>query len=627
MKNDELAKLILENIGNAKNIKNLTHCVTRLRFTLYDDKKANKQVIENLDGVLGVQEQGGQFQIIIGSKVNKVYQELINNPKLALTDDDPKENEKKKSFISNILETISSILIPSLPPVIGGGMIKGFLFMFWEFGWIEWGSDIFNLLNIISDGMFYFYPFLLAVSAAKRFKTNPYMALAIAGSMMHPTIYEGINAGLKSLKVIGSIGVPYLDYNSSVIPIILSVWVMSYVYRFFEKKIPDIISVIFTPMLTLVIVIPVCMIMICPLGYYIGEYIAKGVQVLIDFSPILAGFVIGAIRPFTVLTGTHHAVRAIVSQQLATYGYTTIGAMNYMSTMAQAAAPLAIYFVLRKHNEKMKNLSLSAAISGFLGVTEPGLYGIIVKYKVAFIATMIGGGIGGAISSTFNSAEYAMVMSSLITIPATFGDGFIGIVIGLPTSIIITMAIIFVFRNKIIEEDQGVDTSKAEEMIKPKISVNMDDKLFKLYAPVKGQTCNLQDLSDETFAKELIGKGIAILPQDNHIYAPANGEITAIFPTKHAIGMKTKEGLEVLIHIGIDTVNLSGKYFESKVNIGDTVIQGQELMIFDYKKVAEEHYDTHVIMVITNSNDYLDIFSNQKAKTVTKDMDILTVIQ
>ena len=288
MKNEELAKLILENVGGAKNIKNLTHCVTRLRFTLYDDKKANKKTIENLDGVLGVQEQGGQFQVIVGSKVNKVYQELIGNPQLALSEDGPKETGKKKSVISNILETISSILIPSLPPVIGGGMIKGFLFMFWEFGWIEWGSDIFNLLNIISDGMFYFYPFLLAVSAAKRFKTNPYMALAIAGSMMHPTIYEGINAGLKSLKVIGSIGVPYLDYNSSVIPIILSVWVMSYVYRFFEKKIPDIVSVIFTPMLTLVIVIPVCMIMICPLGYYIGEYIAQGVQVLIDFSPIVA---------------------------------------------------------------------------------------------------------------------------------------------------------------------------------------------------------------------------------------------------------------------------------------------------------------------------------------------------
>lgn len=627
MKNEELAKLILENVGGEKNIKNLTHCVTRLRFTLYDDKKANKHAIENLEGVLGVQEQGGQFQVIVGSKVNKVYQELIGNSQLSFSDEGTQPSGKKKSVVSNILETISSILIPSLPPVIGGGMIKGFLFMFWEFGWIEWGSDIFNLLNIISDGMFYFYPFLLAVSAAKRFKTNPYMALAIAGSMMHPTIYEGINAGLKSLKVIGSIGVPYLDYNSSVIPIILSVWVMSYVYRFFEKKIPDIISVIFTPMLTLVIVIPVCMIMICPLGYYIGEYIAKGVQVLIDFSPIVAGFVIGAIRPFTVLTGTHHAVRAIVSQQLATYGYTTIGAMNYMSTMAQAAAPLAIYFVLRKHNEKMKNLSLSAAVSGFLGVTEPGLYGIIVKYKVAFIAVMIGGGIGGAISSVFGSAEYAMVMSSLITIPATFGDGFMGIIIGLPASIIITMAIIFVFKNKVIEEDQGVDTSKAEEMIKPKISVNMDDKLLKLYAPVEGNVCALQDLSDETFAKEMMGKGIAILPEDHQICAPADGIITALFPTKHAIGMKTKDGLEILIHIGIDTVNLNGKYFTSKVNLGDQVIQGQVLVDFDYQKAAQEHYDTHVIVVITNSDDYLDIFSNNKTKRITKDMDILTVIQ
>ena len=298
-----------------------------------------------------------------------------------------------------------------------------------------------------------------------------------------------------------------------------------------------------------------------------------------------------------------------------------------MSTMAQAAAPLAIYFVLRKHNEKMKNLSLSAAVSGFLGVTEPGLYGIIVKYKVAFIATMIGGGIGGAISSVFGSAEYAMVMSSLITIPATFGNGFMGIIIGLPASIIITMAIIFVFKNKVIEEDQGVDTSKAEEMIKPKISVNMDDKLLKLNAPTKGEICALQDLSDETFAKEMMGKGIAILPQDNQICAPADGIITALFPTKHAIGMKTKDGLEVLIHIGIDTVNLNGKYFEAKVNIGDTVVQGQTLIVFDYQKVAEEHYDTHVIMVITNSDDYLDIFSNQKIETVTKDMDILTVIQ
>ena len=266
MKNQDLAKAILDHIGKEENIKNLTHCVTRLRFTLKDRKKADVKYIEQLEGVLGVQEQNGQFQVIVGSKVTKVYQALTA---LTAFNDEEKETgpKEKKSFLSNLLETISSILIPSLPPIIGGGMIKGFLFMFWEFGWIEWGSNLFNLLNIVSDGMFYFYPFLLAVSAAKRFKTNPYMALAVAGSMMHPTMYEGINAGLESFQVFGFISVPYLDYNASVIPIILSVWILSYVYRFFEKHIPDIISVIFTPMLSLVIIIPVSLVMICPLGF------------------------------------------------------------------------------------------------------------------------------------------------------------------------------------------------------------------------------------------------------------------------------------------------------------------------------------------------------------------------
>lgn len=624
MENKELAKQILNLIGGEKNIKNLTHCVTRLRFTLYDDTKANARAIESLEDVLGVQIKGGQFQIIVGSKVNKLYQEVTSITNISETPSTDGE-KKKKSIFSNIIETTSSILIPSLPPVIGGGMIKGFLFMFWEFGWIEWGSNIFNLLNIISDGMFYFYPFLLAVSAAKRFKTNPYMALAIAGSMMHPTMYEGINAGLQNFSVLGFVSVPFLDYNSSVIPIILSVLVMSYVYRFFEKHIPDIVSVIFTPMLTLIIVIPIALTMICPLGFYFGEYVALAVQSLIDFSPIIAGFVIGAIRPFTVLTGTHHAVRAIVSQQLATYGYTTIGAMNYMSTMAQAAAPLAIYIILRKTNPKMKNLSLSSAISGFLGVTEPGLYGIIVKYKVAMFATMLGGGIGAAIAAAFGSAEYAMVMSSIITIPATFGEGFIGIAIGLPTSIIVTMAIIFIMKNKLIIEDSHVNIEEVMTVIKPKINSTIDDKLLKIMSPVKGNLRPLSSLSDATFSNELMGKGVALSPTDEYLYAPISGKITALFPTKHAIGIRSDDGVELLLHVGIDTVNLNGLHFDPKVSIGDNVNIGKCIMQFDYKKLVEKNYDNSVIMIITNTKDYLDILVSNKQNINVGD-EIITII-
>ena len=620
MTSKEIAAQILELVGKESNIISCTHCVTRLRFSLKDDGKADRKKIESLEGVLGVQIQGGQFQVVVGNKVNKIYAELAGMANLGGEDAGAAEGSGtgKKSVVSRILETLSSILIPSLPPVIGGGMIKGFLFMFWEFGWIEWGSDVFNLLNIMSDGMFYFYPFLLAVSAAKRFKTNPYMALSLAGVLMHPTIYEGINGGVESFKILG-ISIPYLDYNASVLPIILAVWIMSYVYRFLEKRISDIVSIIFTPMLTLVAMVPVTLAFIAPLGFYAGEYIALGMQAIIDFSPILAGFVIGASRPVTVFTGTHHAVRAIVSQQLATYGYTTIGAMNYMSTMAQAAAPLAIYIIIRKKNKEMRDISLSAAISGFLGVTEPGLYGVVMKYKVAFIAASIGGGIGAAISSYFGGAEYAMVMSSLVTIPATFGDGFAGIAIGLPAAIVSTMAICFIFKGKILEEDAMSGGKHIEE--KPE-----NERILSIASPVKGMVKPIDQVSDATFAEEVLGKGIAVVPKSGIITSPVDGVVTTLISSKHAIGFKSNDGLEVLVHLGIDTVKLNGKYFTSYVQEGERVSKGQKVLSFEMDKLKAEGYETDVMVVITNTDQYLDVFPNTKLTEATPEDELLRAI-
>lgn len=268
----------------------------------------------------------------------------------------------------------------------------------------------------------------------------------------------------------------------------------------------------------------------------------------------------------------------------------------------------------------MSDLSLSSAVSGFLGVTEPGLYGVIVKYKVAFIATSIGGGIGAAIASAFGAAEYGMVMSSLVTIPATIGEGFMGIVIGLPTAIIVTMAIIFIFKNKLIEQDG------SEEIAIQETKEETDDRVLLINSPVEGRVKPLSELEDDTFAKELIGKGIAISPVSDDIYSPVNGVITSLFPTKHAIGIQADNGLEILIHVGIDTVNLNGECFESNIKQGDKISKGQKILTFNREEIQNKGYSTDVIVVITNSNNYLDVFPNTKVENVTTTDRLLQVI-
>ncbi len=625
MNNKEEAQKILEAVGGKKNINRLTHCVTRLRFNLKDAKKADKKTLQELPSVLEVHEQAEEFQVVIGTKVGKIYQEIMNiDGRLGESNGSTSKGTKgKKSFFSNLIETLSAILIPSLPPVIGGGMIKGFIYMFWEFNWLSMESNTFIILNLISDVMFYFYPFLLAVSAAKRFKTNEYMALSLAGALMYPAIINSVtDSGPKALDLFGFISIPYIDYSSSVIPIILSVWIMSYVFRFFEKRIPDLISTIFTPMLTLLIAIPVELVALAPLGFYIGEYIAKGMQILIDFSPVLSGFIIGATRPFLVLTGTHHAMRAIVQQQISTYGYTTIGAMNYMSVIAQAAAALGVYLVVR--NKKMKNISFSSAISGFLGVTEPALYGVIIKYKVVMLATMLGGGIAAAITATFGSAEYAMVMSSLITIPATFGKGFIGIVIGIPVAFLVTIAVIFLGRksiNRTTIEDEVDEQSDEQTLID-----SANKKNISLKSPVEGNVKPIETVADKTFSNEILGKSVAIDSAANIVKSPIAGKITAMFPTNHAIGITSPDGIEILIHVGVDTVKLNGKYFTAKVSEGDSVAAGDELLFFDKAQIEAAGYDSVVIIVVTNAQDFLDIIKTSKSAVTANDT-ILDVIK
>ncbi|WEV51625.1 beta-glucoside-specific PTS transporter subunit IIABC [Lactobacillus sp. ESL0731] len=622
---EEQAREIVKNVGGPNNIKSLTRCMTRLRFVLKDDSKVNEDALKKLDDVMDIRKAGGQFQVIIGAKIDKYYNAVVkDNPGLNAESVESETSEKKGVF-SRVVETLSSILIPTLPPIIGGGMIKGFLFMFVQFNWMSANSSAYILFNVIADCMFYFFPFLLAVSTARSFKTNVYMALALAGAMMYPSILQSAAKG-GSLKLFGGLVIPYIDYSSSVIPIILTVWLMSYVYRFFKKYIPDIISAIFTPLLTLVVVIPIELVAIAPLGFYIGNYIAIGMQYLINLSPILAGFIIGGTRPLLVLTGTHHAVRAITQQQVATYGRTTIGAMNFVSTFAQSAAALGVYFFTK--NKRMKSLSFSSTISGFLGVTEPALYGVVTKYKIAMLGAVIGGGVGGAIASYFNAAVYGIVLPSILTISATIGKGFIGMALGVPTSIVVTLLVIFLGRKSIIRQDEE-DLAKENNQNQD-ITVNHDNlvsaiKNANIMSPANGKIQSLSSLNDKTFASGMLGKGIAVKSTDGKVFSPVDGVITSVFPTKHAIGLKAENGVEILLHIGIDTVNLNGKFLHPEVKEGDKVVKGQQIMTFDFKKIIEAGYDDVVIMLITNTDQLLNINNVKDSGETTKSQVLMTV--
>ena len=611
MTNKELARRIIEGVGGEGNVSSLTHCVTRLRFTLKDESRANAKALEALDGIMSVQRSAGQFQVVVGTKVNAVYREIMDATRISEGGSAPaKADGKKKSPIALLFETLSAILIPSLPPIIGGGMLKGVIYGAWGFGWIAMDDPLFALLDLMSNCMFYFYPFLLAVSAAERFRTNKYMALSLAGALMSSVIINGAAEGLGSMQV-GPLVIPYIDYSSSVIPIILNVWLMSYVYRFFEKHIPDIVSVIFTPMLTLVIMVPVALAAVAPIGYYIGEYVGLAVEALIDFQPAVAGFVVGALRPLTVFTGTHHAVRAIVSQQLAMYGYTTIGAMNYMSTMAQAAAPLAIYLVLRNKNKKMADISFSSAVSGFLGVTEPGLYGVIMNYKVAFIATTIGGGVGAAIAASFGAAEYGMVMSSLLTIPATMGEGFMGIVIGLPVSVIVTMAIILAMKNEVIKED----IANNAEGIEPSLEDEAEDRTVAVVSPVAGTVKPIASFAQNALAARCGEAAVAIVGTDREVCAPAAGELS--FDAGVAT-VTMADGARVLICALDDAAALEPGAPAGAVAAGDVIARVTG---------AAEGAEVALGVALANPEQFLDAFPVSNHPTVKRGDIVLSAIE
>jgi len=610
-KYEELASKIITYVGEKENILSVSHCVTRLRFVLKDDSIVKEEALKELP-IIGTAKQGGQYQVIVGNEVKNVYDAC---EKLLPAMSPSEEPVKKKGWFNRILDTLSGILSVIIAPIIAGGMLKGILFLLTSCSLMSAESDIYSVLNIAGDCMFYFLPFLIAVSSAKKFKTNEYMALALAAAMMYPTIIDGASNGLEPIRF-GFLTLPYINYKATIIPIILAVWLMKYVYAFFEKHIPSVISSIFAPLFTIVIMVPFELIFIAPLGYYGGNALAYAVDFLINLSPMLSGFIIAAMRPILVFTGMHHATRPIIYQQIATNGFTTVSPMNYCSTIAQATACLAIYFVIK--DKKEKQLAMSSTISGYLGITEPGLYGIITKYRPALIGTIVGGGIGGMVVSIMGAKAYSSSMPSILTLPVYAGGGYPSIICGVLASVISTFFITLLLSGLI-----NIKGSKTDE--KAKLSEFSSEIIIG--NPVPGKYVKLKDVNDKVFSEGLMGKGYAILPSEdaNEITAPISGKIVTLMDTNHAFGIQSEDGLEVLIHVGIDTCKLEGKHFQSLVKKDDMVNKGEPILAVDFNSIQKEGYDTTTMVIITNSNDY-NVEINSEQSTLSLNDQIIKVV-
>ncbi len=615
MTNRELALLIFKAIGGEENIIDYTNCVTRLRFNLKNLDVVDKEQIDRTPSVLGSQFKSGQYQVILGGKVSNVAQEFGKLVSLSVTTQ--KSNQPKEGVMSRLINTLSAILTPALPPVIAGGMLKGFMFMFVNFGWIDGASDTAIFFNMLSDTMFYFFPFLLAVSSAKRFKTNEFMALTMAGVLMYPM---ALADGQSVIKLFGFLPIAVVDYSSSVLPIILSVLLLKYISDFFNRVIPEMVSMVFSPLFSLIVAAPIAMLVLAPLGYYIGEYVAIGVKALITFSPWLAGLIVGASRPILVLGGMHHAMNPIFQQELASFGASQLSAMVLMSTFAQATAALVAYF--RAKDSADKQIALSAVIPGYIGITEPALYGVLSKQKEAMFAACLGGGIGAAVTAMLGGRGYAFVMPGILSIPSYMGEGFGGVVIGLVVTIVATLVLYLAFQ---LFFKKPTDTEKivtSQETI-----VEKKEAAVTVSSPTKGSIRELESLQDDTFGRSVLGKTLAIKSSSGKIVAPFDGTVQALFQTKHAIGLVSSEGeVELLIHVGIDTVQLQGAPFLSHVKQGQKVQQGELLLTFDQKAIHDADYDDVVVLAVTNSDKHLSILEVPTNQDISSGQALLKII-
>lgn len=596
------AEKLVQAMGGKDNITRVFHCMTRLRFYVKDKNKIDEAEIKKLSEISGVNWHQDQFQVIAGNEVNEMYAELV---KMGVPNDDADSSAKsteKKGIGSAIIDSVTGCMTPMIPALTAAGMIKVVLTLLTTFNLVSDTSSTYQVISFIGDAAFYFMPFLIAANAAKVFNVNQSLALIIAGVFLHPNFTAMIESG--DPITFFSIPVTPTTYSYSVIPVILMVWIMSYIVKLVDRITPRIVKLILHPTLVILISAPIAIIVVGPLGGIIGD----GLAVAIDFLSTKLGFIIvgilSAAFPFIVMTGMHHALTPIGLNAVAIGGDTLIFVSQVCSNVAQGGASLAV--AVRSKDKNMKQLASASGISALMGITEPALYGVTLKLKRPVVAAAIAAGIGGIVGGLLQVTLY-IAQNCLLAIPAFIGEkgmtnfiyGLIMIVVSFAGAFILTM--ILGFKD---ETEEGEDTADGEESGAEKEAKPLVEKI-QILSPATGTVKDITEVPDKTFADKILGDGAAVIPEEGKIYAPADGTVVNIMDTKHGIMFQTAQGVELLIHIGLETVNLNGKYFTSHVENGAQVKAGDLLVEFDLDAIKKEGYDPITPVVVTNGDDYI----------------------
>lgn len=646
-----LATKIVKLVGGKDNVISVVHCATRLRFKLKDEKKANTEELKDTDGVVTVVQSGGQYQVVIGNEVADVYDRVIKVggfPDGGAVPDDYGEEDKNMSLLDKFIDLISGVFAPALGILAATGMIKGLATILLTSGLITKTSGTYVILYAIGDSFFYFLPVVLGFSASKKFHLDPFIGMTIGASLVYPTIVAlnptavagkplftlFAGSALASPIHITFLKIPVImmNYTSSVIPIIVAVWIAAKVEKFFKKIVPTVVKTFLVPFFTLLIVVPLTLLVVGPITSWISDGLAAGTTALYSLSPVITGAVLGGLWQVLVIFGLHWGLVPLQMLNLQNLHSDPILVLTIGASFAQIGAVLAV--IMRVKNKKVQGLGWSAFLSGIFGITEPAIYGITLPRKKVFAMSCIGAALGGAILGLFGTRYYMTGGLGVFTLPSLIGPkgidmGFYGALIAFAVSFIsgLVLALIFGFSKEDLKEENKVKTTATvtNSDSEPQLATAMASSATAtttaapetvekeavapetIVSPIKGVTVPLSDVKDEVFASGALGKGVAVLPDEGKVYSPVDGKITVVFPTKHAIGINSNGGAELLIHIGMDTVQLEGKGFTSHVEQDQEVHKGDLLMEFDVDGITSQGYDVTTPIIVTNSKNYNDV--------------------